>query len=125
MSQGKDGLVLGPGIGTDPATAELVLRLYCDCPAPMVIDADALNILAAHRDVIRLATGPRIFTPHPGEMARLLACSIGEIQADRLRAAAWLEDALNCPMLVTVLKGAGTVVAGNDGRWAINRNNFV
>ncbi len=120
LSQGKDGLVLGPGIGTDPATAELVLRLYCDCPAPMVIDADALNILAAHRDVIRLATGPRVFTPHPGEMARLLACSIDEIQADRLRAAAWLEDALNCPMLVTVLKGAGTVVAGNDGRWAIN-----
>ena len=120
LTRGKDGLVLGPGIGTDPATAELVLRLYCDCPAPMVIDADALNILAAHRDVIRLASGPRIFTPHPGEMARLLACSIGEVQADRLRAAAWLEDAVNCPVLVTVLKGAGTVVAANDGRWAIN-----
>jgi len=120
LTQGKDGLVIGPGIGTDPATAELVLRLYCDCPLPMVIDADALNILAAHRDIIRLATGPRIFTPHPGEMARLLGCSIGAVQADRLRAAAWLEDAVNCPELVTVLKGAGTVVSANDGRWAIN-----
>ncbi|MGD9948720.1 MAG: NAD(P)H-hydrate dehydratase [Desulfobulbus sp.] len=120
LAQGKDALVIGPGIGTDPATAELILRLYCDCAVPMVIDADALNILAAHRDVIRLAAGPRIFTPHPGEMARLLECSIGEVQTDRLRAAQWLEDAVNCPTLVTVLKGAGTVVAANDGRWAIN-----
>ncbi len=120
LAQGKDALVLGPGIGTDPATAELVLRLYCDCSAPMVVDADALNILAAHRDVIRLAAGPRIFTPHPGEMARLLACSIGEVQADRLQAAAWLEAAVDCPPLITVLKGAGTVVAANEGRWAIN-----
>jgi len=120
LAQGKDALVLGPGIGTDPSTAELILRLYCDCPAPMVIDADALNILANHRDVLRLPAGPRIFTPHPGEMARLLECAIGEIQADRLKAAAWLDDAINCPEMITVLKGAGTVVAANDGRWAIN-----
>ncbi|MDD2462393.1 MAG: NAD(P)H-hydrate dehydratase [Desulfobulbus sp.] len=120
LAQGKDALVIGPGIGTDPATAELVLRFYCDSPAPMVIDADALNILAAHRDLIRLPAGPRIFTPHPGEMARLLECSIAEIQADRLQAAQWLNDAVNCPELITVLKGAGTVVAANNGRWAIN-----
>ncbi|MGE4558768.1 MAG: NAD(P)H-hydrate dehydratase [Desulfobulbus sp.] len=120
LTQGKNALVIGPGIGTDPATAELVLRLYCDCPIPMVLDADALNILAAHRDVIRLPAGPRIFTPHPGEMARLLDCAIDEVQADRLRTAQWLDEAINCPDLVTVLKGAGTVVAANGGRWAIN-----
>ena len=120
LAQGKDALVTGPGIGTEAVTAELILRLYCDSPMPMVVDADALNILAAHRDVIRLAAGPRIFTPHPGEMARLLDCSIGEIQANRLQAAQWLEDAVNCPPLITVLKGAGTVVTANTGRFAIN-----
>lgn len=120
LTQDKEALVIGPGIGTDPATAELILRLYCDNPAPQVIDADALNILAAHRDLIRLPAGPRIFTPHPGEMARLLGCTIAEVQADRLRAADWLNEAINCPDLITVLKGAGTVVAANDGRWAIN-----
>nr|WP_320009795.1 NAD(P)H-hydrate dehydratase [uncultured Desulfobulbus sp.] len=120
LMQDKDALVIGPGIGTDKSTAELVLQLYCDSPLPLVIDADGLNILAAHRDCIRLATGPRIFTPHPGEMARLLDMSIGEIQANRLQAAQWLEEASDCPPLITVLKGAGTVISSNDGHYALN-----
>lgn len=120
LAQGKDGLVIGPGIGTDPPTAELVLRLYSENPSPQVIDADALNILATHRDIIRQPAGPRIFTPHPGEMARLLDCAIADVQADRLKSAQWLADAADLPPLITVLKGAGTVVAANDGRWAIN-----
>lgn len=120
LLEGKDALVIGPGIGTEKSTAELVLQLYCDSPLPMVIDADGLNILATHRDCIRLATGPRIFTPHPGEMARLLNTGIGKIQADRLQAAQWLEEARDCPPLITVLKGAGTVVCSNDGRYALN-----
>jgi len=120
LMQGKDAVVVGPGIGTDNSTADLVLQLYCDSPLPMVLDADGLNILAAHRESIRLAQGPRIFTPHPGEMARLLGISSGEIQANRLQASQWLAEASDCPALITVLKGAGTVVSGNDGRYALN-----
>jgi NAD(P)H-hydrate epimerase len=120
LTQGKDALVIGPGIGTDPATADLVLRLYSENPSPQVIDADALNILAAHPDVIRSPAGPRIFTPHPGEMARLLDCTVAEVQTDRLKAAQWLMAPSGTHPLITVLKGAGTVVAASDGRWAIN-----
>lgn len=118
----KQALVLGPGIGTAADTAALVLRLYRQRPEPMVVDADALNILAAHREALAEAGGPRLFTPHPGEMARLLDCPIATVQADRLAAAeafCRLCAPSPWPMLVA-LKGAGTVVLARDGRWAIN-----
>jgi hydroxyethylthiazole kinase-like uncharacterized protein yjeF len=122
LAQGKNGLVIGPGIGTEEPTAQLVLRLYSENSAPQVVDADALNILAAHPEVIRKPAGPRIFTPHPGEMGRLLATSIEEVQADRLKAAQWLNAPTENerPPMITVLKGAGTVVAAASGEWAIN-----
>lgn len=121
-AEGKHCLVLGPGLGTEPATAELVVRLYTENPLPQVVDADALNILAAHPEAIRRPAGPRVFTPHPGEMARMLGTSVAAVQADRLAAAQWLNDlaAEGLPPLVTVLKGAGTVVASIQGGWAIN-----
>jgi len=122
LAEGKEALVLGPGIGTAEPTADLVLRLYRDCPTPMVVDADGLNILAAHPETIRHPAGPRIFTPHPGEMARLLATTIDAVQADRLGAAQWLDARTETgrPAMLTVLKGAGTVIAAAGGPWAIN-----
>ncbi|MDR2550916.1 MAG: NAD(P)H-hydrate dehydratase [Desulfobulbus sp.] len=122
LCAGKNGIVLGPGIGTEPETRELVLRLYGTYDGPMVIDADALSILAAHPDLLRNPPGPRIFTPHPGEMARLLGTSVETVQADRLKAAQWLNasGADRRPPMITVLKGPGTVVATTGGAWAIN-----
>ena len=125
LCSGKDGLVLGPGIGTAPATADLVLALYRAYSGPLVVDADALTILAAHPDVLRNPPGPRVFTPHPGEMARLLGASVEAVQADRLQAARWLDGPgghgpAGRPAMITVLKGAGTVIASADGGWAIN-----
>lgn len=120
LADTRNALVIGPGIGTGTKTAELVYKLYQSITIPMVMDADALNILAARPELLDKAAGPRIFTPHPGEMARLLSSSIAEIQADRIRAAQWLNSKNPALPLVTVLKGAGTVVAANDGRWAIN-----
>ncbi|MGI6657476.1 MAG: NAD(P)H-hydrate dehydratase [Desulfobulbus sp.] len=121
-AQGKNALVLGPGIGLAPETGELVLHLYATCPIPLVLDADALTLLAAHPEALRTPAGPRIFTPHPGEMARLLGTDTGQVQADRLRAAQWLNDTAKSARepLITVLKGAGTVVAAATGPWAIN-----
>lgn len=121
LTRGKDALVIGPGIGTERATSDLVLRLYTENPIPQVVDADALTLLAAHPEALRNPAGPRIFTPHPGEMARMLATTVEAVQADRLAAAQWLNDAASeRPAMITVLKGAGTVVASADGLWAIN-----
>ena len=118
----KEGIVLGPGMGTTETTAQLILHLYSEISTPQVIDADALTILAAHPEVIRQPGGPRIFTPHPGEMARLLGETIATVQEDRLKSAQWLcsEEEQDRPQMITVLKGAGTVVAAAAGPWAIN-----
>ena len=120
LLKGKKAIVLGPGLGTDPDTGKLVQRLYREMELPMVVDADALNLIAHHRDEITDTAGPRILTPHPGEMARLTGLGTGEIQADRLAAALWLKDRGAGSTIITVLKGAGTVIGGNDGRWAVN-----
>jgi hydroxyethylthiazole kinase-like uncharacterized protein yjeF len=114
--QGKDALVLGPGLGTEPETVELVAQLYRVVGVPMVVDADALNGLGASLPVLG-AQGARVLTPHPGEMARLTGLSTREIQADRgAVAAAYAKE----KGAVVLLKGAATVIAAPDGRVAIN-----
>jgi NAD(P)H-hydrate epimerase len=119
---GKNALVLGPGIGTDPDTGALVRRLYRELHLPIIVDADALNLLALEPEVIAAAGGSRILSPHPGEMARLTGVSTAEIQTDRLHAANWLGTVPinNDHEIVTIFKGAGTVVCSNKGEWAIN-----
>jgi len=116
---GKQALVIGPGIGTDEATQELFLFLYREVDLPMVVDADGLNILALHPDVIRKPGGPRLLTPHPGEMARLLRTKNRVVQEDRIGAALRLVEGLDAEVVVA-LKGAGTVVADSRGNWAVN-----
>lgn len=122
--QGKNGIVIGPGIGTNPKTEELIVKLYTEVPIPMIIDADAINIVAKNRKCLAKTSAARIFTPHPGEMARLLTCSTASIQDDRLLAASWAntitESIDHSHELVTVLKGAGTVCCNSNGYWAIN-----
>ncbi len=120
--QSKQAIVIGPGIGTDPLTAELVLRIYLTVECPLILDADALNILAANPDKLQTPAGPRILTPHPGELGRLLKKTTDDIQANRLDAAK-----LGCELckndthdIALILKGAGTIIAGSDGSTIIN-----
>lgn len=115
----KKALVIGPGIGTEEATIQLVLRLYREVKIPMIIDADALNALAYHSELLPEAAGPRILTPHPGEMGRLLGISNKEVQADRIGAAAKLARVAASDTSV-VLKGAGTLCSHSSGQWVIN-----
>ncbi|MDP2045991.1 MAG: NAD(P)H-hydrate dehydratase [Deltaproteobacteria bacterium] len=110
-------VALGPGIGTHPETRELVARLVRDLPCPMVIDADGINNLAGAADGLKNAAGPRILTPHPGEMARLVGLTTPEVQARRLDVARETAARLGVTL---VLKGAQTVVATPDGRASIN-----
>lgn len=113
----KCTVALGPGLGTHPETRDLVGRLVHDLPQPMVIDADGVNNLAADTDCLTGAAGPRILTPHPGEMARLLGLTTPEVQARRLDLAR--ETAAKFGVTL-VLKGAQTMVAAPDGRVSIN-----
>jgi hydroxyethylthiazole kinase-like uncharacterized protein yjeF len=105
--------VVGPGLGREPATWDLVRELVGRCRRPLVLDADALNALAdAPRLLARL--GPdRVLTPHPGEMARLTGRPTAEVQAARRDVAAAAAREWGA---VVVLKGARTVVAAPDGR---------
>jgi hydroxyethylthiazole kinase-like uncharacterized protein yjeF len=108
------GLV-GPGLGRDRSTWQLVLDLVAAAPQTLVLDADALNALAENRQGLSQVArrGSRVLTPHPGEMARLVGRRTAEVQADRrsLALAAAREWGA-----VVVLKGSHTVVAAPDGR---------
>jgi NAD(P)H-hydrate epimerase len=85
---------------------------------PLVLDADALNIIARDMSCLRVSLAPAlVLTPHPGEMARLSGVSIEEIESDRIASARSFASANSCFML---LKGARTVIAAPDGRVAIN-----
>ena len=115
-----DVLLIGPGLSQREGVRDAVLRVLAAVPATVrgcVIDADALNALAqTPRWPERIAT-PAIFTPHPGEMARLLGTTAEAVQDDRLHVA--MKAAADWRQIV-VLKGAHTVVAAPDGRAAIS-----
>ena len=115
--KGKTAMVIGPGLGLSPDSRELVIRLFQEIPLPMVVDADALTILAQDPRLLKDHNGPRILTPHPGEMGRLKGKTGREIQARRLESAEALAG--ECGVIV-VLKGAGTIIAGPDGCSAVN-----
>ncbi|MDD3652871.1 MAG: NAD(P)H-hydrate dehydratase [Desulfotomaculaceae bacterium] len=110
-------LALGPGISTLPEVVTLVRELLPSVRVPCVLDADALNALAGEVETMRKVQAPVIITPHPGEMARLLDISTKEIQEDRISVA---EKAAVTWNVVTLLKGARTVVAAPSGAIYIN-----
>ena len=112
-----DLAALGPGLSQNPETGKLIRELIRDCPLPLVIDADGLNLLAEDTEVLTGAKAPRILTPHPGEMSRLTGLSPAEILRDREGIAQSFARKYDC---VLVLKGAGTIVAGPEGPPAVN-----
>ncbi|SFX31203.1 bifunctional ADP-dependent NAD(P)H-hydrate dehydratase/NAD(P)H-hydrate epimerase [Marinospirillum alkaliphilum] len=104
-----DVLLIGPGLGQD-ALAQQLWQCCRNFNGPQLVDADALNLWAAGSvpDNLQL---PRVITPHPGEAARLLGCQLDQIQADRLLSVQQLASATGA---VTVLKGAGSLVASPE-----------
>jgi NAD(P)H-hydrate epimerase len=103
LTENLDAIAIGPGLGKSHASA--VLELIERAPQPMVVDADALNILAADISALDRCVGPRLLTPHPGEMARLDPES-----TSRTRAATVEAFTTRCPHTL-LLKGARTIVA--------------
>jgi len=115
--EGKQAVVIGPGLGTAKETAELIVRIYRESSQPLVVDADGLNILAQEQTVLQNPAGVRILTPHPGEMARLIGGTAKDVQADRQQVAAQFAKEKG---VFVVLKGANTVIASPEGRIAVN-----
>lgn len=110
---------IGPGLGGSEGALTAV-RLALTADKPLVIDADALNLISSHfelADVVRIRSVPMLLTPHPTEAARLLNCSTAEIQQDRIAAAQTLARRFNANV---VLKGSGSVIATPTGEWFIN-----
>jgi len=113
----RDVVALGPGVGTAEETVKCLRALAEGIEQPMVIDADGLNGLAGQADLLRRRRAPTVLTPHPGEAARWLDLSPGDLNADRVGAARRLAEATGA---VVLLKGAATVVAGPEGRVVVN-----
>jgi hydroxyethylthiazole kinase-like uncharacterized protein yjeF len=109
----RDVVALGPGVGQDAETVDLVRRLVVGIDRPMVIDADGLNALQGELDLLHERAIPAILTPHPGEAARLLESTAARLNADRVAAARALAVASRS---IVLLKGARTVVANPEGR---------
>ena len=117
---GVNVFAIGCGMGTD-LTAHKMLYDALHSASALVLDADALNILAKRPD-LRALLGARkaatVLTPHPGEAAHLLACDIADVQANRHSAAQELRKKFHSSV---VLKGAGSVCATSDGKLFINK----
>ena len=117
LLEGKNALLIGPGISTQQSTAELVFSLLPQLRLPTVVDADALNILAMNPEILKSLPKPVVLTPHPGEFARLLKLSIHEVLERRLELAPQFAQE-NSAFLV--LKGYRTLIATPEGEVFVN-----
>lgn len=119
--QGQTAILAGCGIGTSLGCGKVLVHLLKNAACPLILDADALNILSSDAGlaVLRGAASrvPVIVTPHPGEMARLTGATTADVQQNRVVSALRFAKNIGC---FVVLKGAGTVVASPDGRFAVN-----
>ncbi|MGN1003958.1 MAG: NAD(P)H-hydrate dehydratase [Oscillospiraceae bacterium] len=110
-----DAALIGPGLGQGERAERLVLSLLRELTCPVILDADGLNILARHIDVLDKREGLTILTPHDGEFARLSGCALPI--ADRLSVAREFAGKHKC---ILVLKGHRTITAAWNGRCFIN-----
>jgi NAD(P)H-hydrate epimerase len=113
LAASRDVLAIGPGLGRDPETIDLVRRLVVATDHPIVIDADGLFAMQGQLALLHERKAPTVLTPHPGEAARLLEADTTRLMTDRLDSARRLAEATRS---IVVLKGAGTVVADPSGR---------
>lgn len=112
---GCDAVVIGPGMGQSKDAEALVCALLRDLTCPVIVDADGLNILAKHIDILKERRGITVLTPHEGEFSRLSGCKLP--LTDRMTAARAFAADHGC---VLVLKGHRTVTAMWDGRFMVN-----
>jgi NAD(P)H-hydrate epimerase len=112
-------VVIGPGLGMRPEAKKLVEEMLTQYDGPMVIDADALNLIADHKlhELVARRRAPTVITPHPGEMARLLGASKEEIRDNPVQV---LKRAVEATHAIAVLKGAATLIASPEEKLYLN-----
>ena len=121
LAKSRNVMAIGPGLSQRPGVAEFVHRLVKGAHCPVVLDADGLNAFAAHPEALQGSARPLILTPHPGEMARLTASSVAEIQNNRVAAAREFARRHRC---IVVLKGFRTVIGYPNGElWVVATGN--
>jgi hydroxyethylthiazole kinase-like uncharacterized protein yjeF len=114
---GKDAALIGPGLAGDEGSYGRIRVLVEAIELPLVIDASALNAFALRTSELNPHRRPRVLTPHPGELARLVGSTAKEINAHRIDAAREAARATGC---VVVLKGFQSLIAGPDGQVSVN-----
>ena len=103
MLVGKDAVLIGPGIGQSDGTKAVVQAVLNGFNGPVVLDADGINVMREHKDILRGRTNPTIFTPHDGEFRRFG----GILTEDRIKSASALANELG---IIVLLKGHKTVI---------------
>lgn len=117
LAEGCDTCGIGPGLGSVAETAALARELYAGVPLPAVVDADGLNALAGQGAGLRRHAGPRVLTPHPGEMARLTELPAPELLQRRYE---WVPEKAAAWEVTLLLKGFRTLVSDGKAPWRMN-----
>ena len=102
-----DAVLIGPGIGQSEGTMRMVQTILEQCACPVVLDADGINVIEKHKDLIRDRHSPTVITPHMGEFIRIGGCDTG----DRVHDAAQMASDLGC---IVLLKGHRTVITDGN-----------
>lgn len=110
-------VLIGCGLGVSPFAEDLLRLCFTEAEAPLLVDADGINLLSRNIHVLQETKAPVVLTPHPGEMARLTGKAIPEIQGSRLKTA---RDFAVSHGVTLVLKGSGTIIANSDGPLFLN-----
>ncbi|MCR3922088.1 MAG: NAD(P)H-hydrate dehydratase [Firmicutes bacterium] len=110
-------IAIGPGLTQSTTLLPLMAGILQECDVPVVLDADALTLLAQSPEILRNRQATTVLTPHPGEAARLLGQSVAQIQADRMACARELATRFSSTV---VLKGAYSIIADPQGTASIN-----
>lgn len=117
LCENKSAVALGPGLGDDPETVELIVQLLGELQLPIVLDADALNAIEGKTQCLNAVQSVKILTPHPKEMSRLTGESVEEILHNKIQVALEFAQSHNAYL---ILKGADSLTACPDGRVFIN-----
>lgn len=121
ISEKASAILIGCGLSVTKNTKTLVAELIRSVKCPVILDADGINCISEDTDVINEAKNGIILTPHPAEAARLMKCTVREIQSDRYGISRAFAEKF--PDSVLVLKGAGTVITSKDKMYVNNTGN--